>query len=122
MTKETILLVDDSIEILEGLKMILELQNYEVLTAKDEDEMHAMLASRTPSVIILDIFVAGKDGRNICRELKNTPEKKHIKIILTSAANHVLEDYKSFHADDYLEKPFGMEEVFSKIEDLTAKF
>lgn len=118
MPKGTILFADDSPDILDGVKMILELKNFEVLTAANEEEIDLILNSRKPSITILDVFISGKDGREICRRLKSHPDTKGMKVILTSAASQVLLNYRDFGADDYLEKPFGLEEIYQKLTPL----
>lgn len=115
MPKETILFADDSHDILEGVRMILELKGFEVLTAGTEQEIDQILCSRIPDVTILDVFIAGQDGREICKRLKRQPETSEMRIILTSAASQVLKNYRDFGADDILEKPFGFDEIYNKV-------
>lgn len=118
MPNEKILIIDDSKDILEGLKLFLELKDYVVETGLHENDLHQKILIFKPSIIILDIFIAGTDGRYICSGLKKNPATAFTKIILTSAAPHALADFKDFGADDILEKPFGLEEIYKKIEAL----
>lgn len=118
MPREKIIVVDDSQDILEGLKLFLELKMYQVRTCNSEQELYKLISEFNPSIIILDIFIAGQDCRHICHNLKKDPQTAHLKVVLTSAAPHALNDYRKFGADDILEKPFGLEEIYSKIESL----
>lgn len=116
MPNEKILIVDDSKDILEGLKMFLELKNYQVETVVHAHDLETQIPAFQPSIIILDIFISGVDGRHICAGIKKNPATESIKVILSSAAPHALTDFKTFGADDILQKPFGLEEIYQKIE------
>lgn len=116
MPKEKILLVDDSQDIIDGMKLFLELRNYEVISLVNANEIDKMISEHKPSLLILDIFMSGGDGRNICQRLKSNPDTQFIKIILSSAAPQALIDFHNYGADEILEKPFGLEEIYSKVE------
>lgn len=116
MPKEKIFIIDDSEDILEGMKMFLELKDYRVQTLSDAKNIFNAIAEFDPDVLILDIYLSGFDGRELCKKLKESTHTKHLKIILFSAATNALEDYKTYGADEYLEKPFGLEEIYTKIE------
>lgn len=111
-----ILIVDDSPEILEVMKFILqELQSYDVRTANSESEMKAELLKFTPDVILLDILLSGDNGREICRELKDDEATKHIPIILMSASAKLLQHPEECGATDIIAKPFHMNEMTDKV-------
>lgn len=116
MPKEKILLVDDSQDIIDGMKLFLELKNYEVLSLLNVTDLDQTIREHKPALLILDIFISGRDGRTICQRLKNSAYTQHIKIILSSAAPNALSDFKNYGADDILEKPFGLDEIYSKVE------
>lgn len=116
MPKEKIFIIDDSKDILEGMKMFLELKDYKVKTHFNAQEIHEEIASFKPDILILDIYLSGIDGRELCKKLKQSESTKYLKIILFSAASHALKDYEMYGADDCLEKPFGLEEIYTKIE------
>lgn len=116
MLQKKILIVDDSRDILEGMKMFLEMKGYEVRTTTNPATLREEIADFVPHLIILDIFLSGVDGRELCRELKTDKKTCHIKIILFSAASNALADYSYYGADECLEKPFGLQDVSDKIE------
>ena len=116
MTRKKILVLDDSKEILEGMKMFLELKDYDVKTQNHVNNIFEEINLFSPDLIFLDIFLNNHDGREICRKIKQSVPGKPPKIILFSAAGHALEDFRHFGADDCLEKPFGLLDVYSKIE------
>ena len=116
MPKKKILIVDDSKDILEGMKMFLEIKNYEVKTTVTAHNIQNDIAEFNPDLLILDIYLSGFDGRELCRKLKADKNTNHLKVILFSAASNALDDYKTFGADDCLEKPFGLNDISAKIE------
>lgn len=111
-----ILIVDDSKEILEIMQYFLEMKGYEVKCISKADDLLPSIHSFLPDLIILDIFLHGEDGREICRNLRKSVETKYLCIILFSASGNDAKKYKEYGADDYLEKPFGLVELINKIE------
>lgn len=116
MPPKRILILDDSEDILEGMKMFLELKNYTVKTQNHVNNIFAEISGFNPDLIILDIYLQGHDGREICKNIKQSFKAKPPKIILFSGASHALEGYQHFGADDFLEKPFGLFDIYAKIE------
>lgn len=118
MPQAKILIVDDSKDILEGMKMFLEIKNYTVKTISNAKTIKEDIASFNPDLLILDIYLSGFDGRELCKTLKTEKATKDLKIILFSAASNALEDYGYYGADECLEKPFGLNDISSKIESV----
>lgn len=116
-----ILLVDDSADILDVLKMFLEMKQYTVKTLSSAYDMHKELSEFKPDLIILDIFLREQDGRDVCKSLRQNPEIKDLPILLTSASPATLAEYKTYLADDYLEKPFDLSTLDQKIQSLLAR-
>ena len=111
-----IVIVDDSLDLMEVLKYFLEEKGYEVETATKEQDLMSLVRSFSPDLIILDIYLQSEDGREICKELRKKEETKYLCILMFSASSKALTDYKEYGADGYLEKPFGLNEVIEKIE------
>jgi DNA-binding response OmpR family regulator len=116
MPQTKILIVDDSKDILDGMRMFLELKKYVVQTLTDAINILEHITTFNPDILILDIYLSGADGRELCKKLKESDETKNLKIILFSAATNALKDFQSYGADAYLDKPFGLEEISNKIE------
>lgn len=110
-----LLIVDDSDALLEVMKNILERNNYTVNTLNNAKDIYKELDEFQPDLLILDIFLAGKDGREICREIKANVETKHTCILVFSASQVNLKEYKSYGADDFIEKPFDISYLIEKI-------
>ena len=113
-----LLIVDDSTDLLEAMELILLQQGYEVKTLPDYNDIYKEISAFNPDLLILDIFLSGRDGRDICEELRKTVADKYLCIIIFSASPKALENYESYGADDYLEKPFGINILVKKIESV----
>lgn len=111
-----IVIVDDSIDLLDVLKFFLEEKGYDVEITTNEKSLISLIKSFSPDLIILDIYLRGEDGREICRQLRKFEETKYLCILMFSASSKALIDYKEYGADGFLEKPFGLAEVLDKIE------
>lgn len=110
-----IVIADDDKAILDSLKLILEDENYEVETSLDGE---TLLKNREswPDLILLDIWMSGTDGRDICMYLKKQKETRHIPIIMISANGDGKHIAKSAGADDFLAKPFEMQTLLTMVD------
>ena len=111
-----IIIVDDSRDLLDVLRYFLEEKGYEVETATKERDLKLLITSFSPDLILLDIYLEGEDGREICKELRKQEETKYLCILMFSASAKELGNYKEYGADGYIEKPFGLNEIVDKIE------
>lgn len=116
MTK--ILLIEDNKEMRENTAEILELSNYEVLTASNGKEGIEKAKSELPHLIICDIMMPELDGYGVLRVLGKLPETAGIPFIFLTAKSEK-EDFRkgmSMGADDYLTKPFDDVELLDIVE------
>jgi CheY-like chemotaxis protein len=110
--KKSILIVDDEEDTLEMLSTILEHEDYVTWRATNGKEA-LELAKKKPDLILLDIRMPGVSGLEVCRQLKQNDELKHIPIIIFSAKvlSHDIELGLNAGADEYLTKPFSTKEL-----------
>jgi DNA-binding response OmpR family regulator len=116
-----ILVVDDDPDILDALQFMLEDAGYEVTTTEKGEYAENLHDTNggLPDVIILDVLLSGKDGRLICQKLKSQAETRHIPIIMMSAHNNAGQSIATIGADDFVAKPFDMDELLAKIAKAT---
>ena len=110
-----VLVADYDPAILDSLKMMLELSGYEVDTTVNGETMYKM-EKDLPDLLLLDIWMSGQDGRDICKYLKHEQHTKDIPIILISASRDVMKSAHDAGADDFVTKPFEMDDLIAKIE------
>lgn len=112
--KKKILAADDDPAILEILTFILEDDGYEVKTTVN-GRTEQMAQEFLPNLILLDIWMAGLDGRFICKNLKQQKLTQHIPIIMISANKDTKKIAKEAGADDFMTKPFEMDDLLAMV-------
>jgi DNA-binding response OmpR family regulator len=115
MFEAKILVVDDEPEVLQTLSAGLRLQNFDVLTATAGSAAVKMVETETPDLVVLDLMMpGGLSGLDVCRMLR---EWSNVPIIILSALGHERQKVAALDlgADDYLTKPFGMDELIARV-------
>jgi DNA-binding response OmpR family regulator len=107
-----ILIIDDDQAILEAMQMMLEMKGYHVQTATYCENIR-IISSLQPDLLFLDILMPGKDGRDVCRAIKSDVAFSGLPIVMISASRQVKESALESGADDFLAKPFQMDELLS---------
>ena len=120
MSQKTILVVEDSPTELLAVTNVLEDRGYRFTVATDGEEALQKANEQKPDLVLLDILLPKKNGFQVCRTLKNSPETSRIKIIVLSAKNQESDRYWGLKqgADLYLTKPFRKEELLKAISQM----
>ncbi|GED20507.1 response regulator transcription factor [Kurthia gibsonii] len=110
-----ILAIDDEESITQFLKMGLEAEGYEVITASEGMTGIQLAEKWKPAVAIVDIMMPGMDGYEVCRSLK---KYTNCQVILLSAKGEVTDRVTGLNAgaDDYMVKPFSFEELIARVQ------
>lgn len=105
-----IVVVDDALEILEAMQYVLEDAGYSVRTSQKGEYAEGLINSKNiPSLLILDMVLSGKDGREICRRLKANASTRQMPILMISAHPTAHISVKKVGADAFLPKPFDVD-------------
>lgn len=120
---ETILVVDDDLDILELLKMNLEPEGYNVRTANDGESAVQSAYMDPPDLILLDVMMPHKDGLQVIEELKDTEHTKNVPVILLTARGQTEDKVRGLDtgADDYITKPFDLRELTARVEAVLGR-
>jgi Response regulators consisting of a CheY-like receiver domain and a winged-helix DNA-binding domain len=111
-----ILVVDDDKDLLEVLKSLLTKKGFEVEVDENWDEGFSKIEKFQPQLILLDVFLSGVDGLDICRQLKSRPQTCDIPIIIFSAFPRMTEPViYDYGADDFIAKPFEVNDLVVKV-------
>ena len=115
MATAKILIADDDKNICELLKMYLEKEDYEVVTAGNGEEAIAKFDSENPDLILLDVMMPKLDGWQVCRELR---KKSECPIIMITAKGETFDKVLGLElgADDYVTKPFSTSELVARVD------
>lgn len=114
-----ILIADDDPAIVDALGMILEDAGYEVAQTGNGRRVQEM-KDELPDLLLLDIRMSGMDGTAICKHWKSQSQTRHIPIIIVSANRDTKQLAKEAGADDFLEKPFNMNDLLRKVAQYTG--
>jgi two-component system, OmpR family, KDP operon response regulator KdpE len=109
-----ILVVDDEPQILRSLRTALTAAGYDIQTAATGEEALRQLQGRLPDLVILDLMLPGISGLEVCRWLR---ERSPVPVLVLSARGEERDKVAALDlgADDYLTKPFGVEELLARI-------
>ena len=110
-----VLVVDDDLDFLFTIKSVLTDRGFIVDTVHSQDDIYRSILVFDPSVILLDIYLNGADGRNICRGLKNHFRTKNIPVIFCSGDRKLKEGYTEYLAEDFIEKPLQINELVERL-------
>lgn len=110
-----ILVLDDDPDICTMIKMVLDYHGYEAIDSDTEEKANDLLASGPVDLIIMDMLLSGADGSEICRRLKQDEKTAAIPIMMFSAHPNARKICLAAGADDFISKPFEMNELLEKI-------
>lgn len=114
-----ILVIEDQEDNRRILRHLLGSVHYEVLEAVTGEDGVALAERERPDLILMDIQLPGLDGYEATRRIKDTPELRHIPIIVVTSYALTGDDVKAFEAgcDAYVTKPFSPRQLLAKIQE-----
>lgn len=119
--KPTVLIVDDDEGVRSALKCVLSKKGYMVKEAENGKKALEKIAKNKPDVIILDARMPIMDGFKTCRCLRSGLETRDIPIIFCTATGIEEAKTRKIDVDDYIEKPFSMQDLYEKVHNLLKK-
>lgn len=123
MTKSKILLVEDDLPILEGLKYNFDREGFDVQTALNGREALQKARQFHPDVIVLDLMIPPPDGWQVCKELRADPKTQNVRILMLTARMEETDEVVGFNlgADDYVAKPFKTRPLMERVKALLRR-
>jgi len=117
MNPKKILVVDDEVDLVKTVQFSLELEGYKVLVSYNGEDALNQARKENPDLILLDIMLPKLDGYKVCRLLKFDEKYKHIPILMLTAKTQEKDKVLGIEtgADEYITKPFDMDELMEKI-------
>jgi DNA-binding response OmpR family regulator len=115
--KKKLLLADDSITIQKVVGIIFATEDYELLTVSDGDKAFEMALVHKPDLVIADIAMPGKNGFDLCREIKSHPDLGTTSVLLLPGAFEEFDEARAVEvcADGWLTKPFESQALIDKV-------
>ncbi|MGQ8871370.1 response regulator transcription factor [Paenibacillus sp. TSA_86.1] len=119
--RSTILIVDDDEKIVSMLRRGLAFEGYEVQTASNGAEGLSKLMDKEPDIVVLDVMMPQIDGFEVCRRLREAGSK--VPVLMLTAKDEVQSRVTGLDtgADDYLVKPFALEELLARVRALLRR-
>ena len=119
--KANILIIEDDLHIAAGIELNLKLQGYRVFTASDGPSGLDRWREIEPDLVVLDIMLPGIDGLSVLQSIRLEDERIPILILSAKATSEDVIKGLSFGVDDYLAKPFNLEEFLLRVERLLTR-
>ena len=118
-----ILVIDDDTAINELIKVNLELAGHEVMQAYDGTTGFALCKQEMPALVVLDVMMPEVDGFTVAQRIRKNENTKEIPILMLTALSQINDKVKGFNigVDDYLVKPFEMEELQVRVRALLKR-
>lgn len=120
MKKENVLIVEDDADIREGVRILLESENYEVKEAEDGRQALMLLNDET-DLVILDVMMPGMSGLRTCEEMRKI---SNVPVLFLTAKSQESDKLIGLMAggDDYLAKPFSYAELLGRVKALLRRY
>jgi DNA-binding response OmpR family regulator len=120
MSAPAILLVDDEPNIVMSLEFLMRKNGYQVGIARNGTEALAAISQTPYDLVLLDVMMPDVDGYQVCRQLRQRPDRAATKVIFLSAKSQPADVQKGYDAgaDLYIPKPFSTRQLMQKVREL----
>src|SRR5579884_3823083 len=113
---KTILIVDDDLELSDGLRAVLERQGYRVIQARDGQQGKQQIYNQQPDLVILDMMMPRMGGYPVLEHFKGKPDAPPIIMITANEGSRHKAYAEYLGVIDYIRKPFAMERLLEAVE------
>src|SRR5271165_5558494 len=113
---KTILVVDDDVELSDGLRMVLEKQGYRVLQARDGQQGQRLIYQQRPDLVILDMMMPRKGGYPVLEHFRGRNDAPPIIMITANEGSRHKAYAEWLGVIDYIRKPFAMERLLEAVQ------
>jgi DNA-binding response OmpR family regulator len=122
MVSAKILVVEDSPTYLRQIADLLKGEGFDIITAVDGEDALEKTIRENPDLIVLDVILPKKNGFQVCRQLKTSPETQNIKVLMLTSKSQDSDRFWGLKqgADDYMTKPFDDIELVANVTKLLA--
>jgi DNA-binding response OmpR family regulator len=120
---KTVLVIDDEPELVKLLDYNLTRAGYTVLTARDGEKGLAAARQHAPDLVLLDVMMPGLDGWEVCKRLRAEPSTASVPLLMLTAKAEEGDRVLGLElgADDYVTKPFGVNELLARVKALLRR-
>ncbi|MDE3183261.1 MAG: response regulator [Bacteroidota bacterium] len=116
-----ILILDDDQDLLSIVKSLLKKNGFDVWAFANWQKAWEDIKRNKPNLILLDVFLKGMDGMDVCKKLKASTLTRNIPVIMFSSYPNIAETaIAEFGADEFIAKPFEVNEMVRKIKEVLS--
>lgn len=118
-----ILVVDDNEDNANIIRDYMEARGYPISVAYNGDEAMKLFHSVKPAIVLLDVMMPGRDGWQVCRDIKASPDGRATRVVMVTALQDWMDKRQAIEtgADDYVEKPFELAKLAAVVERNVAQ-
>lgn len=116
-----VLIVEDNEELLSLYRDLLEPDGYRLSVLAGSDDIIQHLGELQPDLVLLDFLIAGINGGELCSQIKKNPATSHIPVIMATAYPRLLNSLGHYGWDDFIAKPFELDEFYRVIRKHSLK-
>jgi type IV pilus assembly protein PilB len=118
-----VVIADDEPPVRDMVRLLLEGQGYQVISAADGEEALGKIRDEQPDLVVLDVVMPKRDGFSVCKAVRSSMETMFIPIMMLTGQDSVEEKLRglSYGADDYITKPFNADELLARIESVLRR-
>lgn len=113
--KKCIYVLEDNAAIRDIIEYMLTEELYEVVVSPTASEFWKQMKTHTPDMIVLDVMLPDGNGLEICNQLKGNAKTYHIPVMMMSANNNISKVISKCPADDFINKPFDLDDFANRI-------
>ena len=123
MSNASILVVEDSPTNMQLITEALQQEGYRITTATDGEEALEKAVRMKPDLIILDVILPKKNGFQVCRQLRSSPDTHDISVIMLTSKSQESDRFWGLKqgADEYMTKPYDIGELLANVAKLVKK-
>jgi DNA-binding response OmpR family regulator len=116
-----VLLLDNDEGVLDVMQEALNYEGFQVKAIEDTDNIFPVIDGFDPDLIILDYILSGINGGEICHQIKANPKTTDLPVIIISAYPRVIRSLGYYGCDDFISKPFDLDDIVERIRNLINK-
>lgn len=115
--EKRLLVIDNDIEMEDIFREVFANDGYQIFFYEDGDHVMELIEQHQPDLVVLDYNLDGKNGGELCKEIKTNQTTAHIPVIMFSAFPKFIYSPGNYGYDAFIEKPFDIDELVSTVED-----
>jgi len=116
-----VLLLDNDEGVLDVMQEALSYEGFQIKAIDSTDNIFPLIDGFDPDLIILDYILSGVNGGEICHQIKANPKTTDLPVIIMSAYPRVIRSLGYYGCDDFIAKPFDLDDIVERIKNLIDK-